>query len=213
MIQACWKCKSKIDTREVDTSVTVGLCGRCYAHFDDPEVPVVQATQATEEPKPVASSEQQTVGFDLGTGQSTTTLQTMSVSPGGDNGEIILIVATIDPTMNENIAITRTRMMEALQVPEEYLNPPPFGPPGTADRMAYEISQVVENIKNNFIDNGKTSIEEMKQVLRRESIAVLRRNAPVGVMQDFVEKIVDECIERAFADVQPAPSALVAATG
>ena len=42
MIQKCWKCAGKFDSREVDTSVTVGLCMRCYDKFDAPEAKVAE---------------------------------------------------------------------------------------------------------------------------------------------------------------------------
>lgn len=195
MIKVCWKCKSDFDTQKVDESVTVGLCQGCYDRFDEPEPPTPVVVEVTETQP---------------TGEATSREVTVQVPPPAD---FVYMVTLGGTTMGMDMAIPEAeatyltkKVLDALSIPEEMREAPPkadFGTVGSLERLSHDMTVIIDTIRASFVDNG--DIAAMKNQLRVASIEALQRNAPVNIPTEFIEKVVNECIEASFKNYVPPP--------
>ncbi len=180
MIKHCWKCKSRLDTAVVDTGTTVGLCQRCYDHFDDKEM----APTA-----PVAHGLSRAAPQGVPAAMDHVVIDSLNNLPGtAPSAEVFSAPAA------EN-ALTPMTMREAIS------NNFSFEPP--MERLKKALDEVIAKAISN-----ETTLEEAKKQIEQGTIAALREIAPVEISDEQLVAFVHQVVEKSFAaraPVQPVP--------
>jgi len=199
MFQRCWKCQGRFDTRDVDTSVTVGLCPSCYAKFDAPER-VPSAVAAPHAAEVLQSSLGGGGGSNEGSHPEPERVVGMDHGTGVDGTAFVLLVTVEyeDPT-----EALRQQIWDVLQVPS---SPPEYGTGAgrdtghLLDSLQQAIVKEVQRIKDDFL-GGPIDVEHLKRELRRASVDILLKHSGPSVPMEVVERLVDEVIEKEFQGV------------
>lgn len=206
MIKACWKCRKDFDTQKVNASETVGLCQRCFDDFDQPEPvaatepiapKVFYLNEAHELPR-VAAPPAPPLNVDYG---MPTPLQPLT-----DEDAAQAAMKALDALPESDREFLAKKLFDILKIPEELRPPRPktnFGTVGPLERLAQEMNALVQKLKDACIDTN--DLDGMKKQLRVASVQSIRSMTPANIPTGFIESVVDQAIEEAFADTPSTP--------